>query len=152
NSDVGPSWIAPVMRLNKFMPGEFQFNGDLSGGSLSYVAHNTGYLASYATLKDAAGNSTNLHSADALGASGLAGDRAFDNRATTSMGAAGGKAQIADRTWFRDLQAFTLTGWFKTDGAQTIGNNASLIEQTDTNGGWSLRSARATRPTRFRFP
>src|SRR5439155_2796963 len=75
------------------------------------------------------------------------GDRAFDNRAAASMGAAGGKAQIADRTWFRDLQAFTLTGWFKTDGAQTIGNNASLIEQTDANGGWSLRSTSAGKLT-----
>src|SRR5436853_6876852 len=56
------------------------------------------------------------------------------------MGTASGNDQFADRTWFHDLQAFTLTGWFKTDGPQSIGNNASLIEQTDANGGWSLRS------------
>ena len=31
-----------------------------------------------------------------------------------------GKAIIANRTWFRDLQAFTLQGWFKTDGAQSM--------------------------------
>src|SRR5262249_28608219 len=41
----------------------------------------------------------------------------------------------------------TLAGWFKTDGAQTIGNNASLIEQTDATGGWSLRSTSAGKLT-----
>ena len=92
---------------------------------------------------NSSGVATNLHSADALGVSGQPGDRAFDNRATPSMGSTtSGKATVANRTWFRDLQAFTLQGWFKTDGAQTIGNNASLIEDSDANGGWSLRQPR----------
>jgi chondroitinase B-like protein/concanavalin A-like lectin/glucanase superfamily protein len=145
--DLGPSWLSPAMRLNKMTVGEFQFNGDFSSGSFTSVANNGGYLATPAIMQDSTGTPTNFHSADALGVSGLAGDRAFDNRATASMGAAGGRAQVADRTWFRDLQAFTLAGWFKTDGAQTIGNNASLVEQADANGGWSLRSTAAGKLT-----
>ncbi len=141
NSDVGASWMSRPMRLNKMMVGEFRFNGDFTNGSLDADAQNSGYLSTPAVMQNGSGTPTNLHSADALGVSGQSGDRAFDNRATPGMGSAGGgKAVIANRTWFRDLQAFTLQGWFKTDGAQSIGNNASLIEQSDANGGWSLRS------------
>jgi hypothetical protein len=135
------------LRLNKMMVGEYQFNGDLSNGSITSTTHNTGYLSTPVSLLNSAGTATNLHSADALGVSGQSGDRAFDNRATTSMGSTGGKGSIADRTWFRGLQAFTLQGWFKTDGAQTLGNGASLIEQFDANGGWALRSTSAGKLT-----
>src|SRR5581483_7633886 len=129
------------MLLNKMMAGEFQFNGDFSNGVFDYTANNTGYLSTAAIMSNSSGTLTNLHSSDALGVSGQPGDRAFDNRATPSMGSAtSGKATVANRTWFNDLQAFTLQGWFKTDGAQTIGNNASLIEDSDANGGWSLRA------------
>jgi hypothetical protein len=79
--------------------------------------------------------------------SGSIGDRALDNRASGGMGGAGGNATISNRTWFRNLQAFTVSGWFKTDGAQSIGNNASLIEQFDGNGGWSLRATQTGRLT-----
>ena len=142
NSVIGPAWLDPVMRLNKFMPLQLRFDADLSGGVTSAVAANTGYLATAATLKSAAGAATDLHSAAAMGVSGALGDRAFDNRATASMGSSsGGRAAVVDRQWFRGVEAFTLQGWFKTDGAQSIGNGASLIEQTDSNGGWSLRAA-----------
>lgn len=139
-SDVGASWMDPVMRMNKFTAADFRFNGDF-GGALGSTVQSNGYLSTPATLQNGAGTPTDLHSADTLGVSGRAGDRAFDNRATSSMGATGGgKAVVADRTWFRDLQAFTIAGWFKTDGAQTIGNGATLMSQVDGNGGWSLAS------------
>ncbi len=141
NTDVGASWLDPVMRLNKFAPLELKFNGDYADAVTSPVAHNTGYLVTPATLRNAAGDAANLHSADATGVSGQPGDRAFDNRATTSMGnSSSGTAAVIDRQWFRGLEAFTITGWFKTDGTQTIGNGASLIEQFGPTGGWSLKA------------
>jgi hypothetical protein len=141
NDDVGPSWLSRSMRLNKMMVAELQFNGDFTGGTLSSSANNSGYLSTPATMTNSSGVATNMHSADALGVSGQIGDRAFDNRATPSMGSATtGKATLANRSWFQGLQAFTLQGWFKTDGAETIGNNATLIDNSDANGGWSLTS------------
>jgi hypothetical protein len=141
NSDVGASWMSRSLRTNKMMVGEFQFNGDFSAGVIDATANNTGYLSAPAILSNSAGAATNLHSSDALGVSGSPGDRAFDNRATVGIGnPTSGKATVANRTWFRQLQAFTLQGWFKTDGAQSLGNGASLIEQLDANGGWALRS------------
>ena len=142
NSTTGPSWLDPVKRLNKLMPLELRCNADLSNGITSSTADNTGYLSTAATLQNGAGASMNLHSANATGVSGVSGDLAFDNRATTNMGGAGGgRAAVVNQQWFRGLEAFTLQGWFKSDGAQSIGNGASLIEQTDANGGWSLRAA-----------
>ncbi|CAN5577566.1 hypothetical protein BH09PLA1_BH09PLA1_14280 [soil metagenome] len=146
-ADVGPSWLDPVMRMNKFTAADFRFNGEF-GGTLGSAVQNNGYLSTPATLQNSAGTATDLHSGDSLGTSGRIGDRAFDNRATSSMGASGGgKAVVADRTWFRDLQAFTIAGWFKTDGAQTIGSGAVLMSQLDGNGGWSLGSTTAGKLT-----
>src|SRR3954447_11482604 len=94
-----------------------------------------------------ASGSLDLHGADRSGVSGRVGDRALDNRSLSGMGdtANGGRATVADRTWFRDLQAFTIAGWFKTDGAQSIGNGAVLMQQADANGGWSLTSTTSGR-------
>lgn len=140
NSAVGPSWLDPVMRLNKFMPVELRFDGDYADGLTSPTAHNTGYLATPATLHAAAGPA-DLHSPAGLGVSGRPDDRALDFRATAGMGAAGGNvARVAARDWFRGLEAITLTGWFRTDGTQTLGNGASLVEHTSAAGGWSLRA------------
>ena len=139
-SAVGPSWLDPVMRLNKFMPLELKFNADYTAGVTSPTAHNTGYLVTPATLGTATA-SLDLHSPGGLGASGRTGDRAFDNRSTAGMGSTTGPAaRVAPRDWFGGLEAITLTGWFRTDGTQTLGNGASLIEHASTAGGWSLRA------------
>lgn len=139
NSDVGPTWLDPVMRLNKFMPLELKFNGDYTDGVTSFTAHNTGYLSTPAAMRNLAGTPADLHSTGALGVSGQLGDRAFDNRATSTMGSTTtGRTEMMNREFFRKLEAFTISGWFKTDGTQTIGNGAVLIEQFDSTGGWSL--------------
>src|SRR3990167_3976532 len=60
------------------------------------TAPSTGSDATAVTLRNSAGVATDLHSADGLGVSGVTGDRAFDNTASTSMGGSGGRADQAD--------------------------------------------------------
>lgn len=47
----------------------------------------------------------------------------------------------------RGLHAFTLQGWFKTDGATAIGGGATLFEHKDSAGGWCLRADQEARLT-----
>ena len=74
------------------------------------------------------------------GVSGAPGDRAFDNTGATAMGGAtsGGAraANLADYEPIDALTQFTIAGWFKTDGATPIGNNAILLynKSNSTNG------------------
>src|SRR3972149_6706950 len=97
---------------------EYKFN---ETGS---TAPSTGSNATVLILKDSSGAATDLHSADSLGVSGLAGDRAFDNTASTSMGGSGGMAEQADLAAIDTLTSFTLQGWFKTDGSNAIGGGS----------------------------
>ena len=82
---------------------------------------------------------TDLHSADGLGVSGLTGDRAFDNTASTDMGGGGGRADQADLGAIDALTSFTLQGWFKTAGSTAIGggsgqSKAVLLHNTSRIG------------------
>src|SRR5262249_55861737 len=77
NSDVGASWMDPVMRLNKFNSLELKFNGDLSGGAINATANNSGYLITPAVMKNGSGTATNYHTPVTQGVSGSIGDRAF---------------------------------------------------------------------------
>lgn len=70
------------------------------------------------TLRNQSGAVADMHSADGLGVTGLAGDRAFDNRGATNMGVGySSRADIADSASnsLDGLGNFTLSGWFRTD-------------------------------------
>src|SRR3990172_6665378 len=111
---------------------EYKFN---ETGS---TAPSTGSNATVLILKDSSGAATDLHSADSLGVSGLAGDRAFDNTGSTSMGGSGGRAEQADLAAIDTLKSFTLQGWFKTDGISTLGTNARLFHNFAGSNGFDL--------------
>jgi hypothetical protein len=103
---------------------EYRFN-EVGNAALS-----TGSDVTPAAFLDAAGAPADLHSADQLGVSGLAGDRAFDNTASSAMGRAGtgGRAQqAADNDSIDALKSFTLTAWYKTDTATNFQNGAQLF-------------------------
>src|SRR3989304_9079921 len=106
------------------------------------TAPSTGSDVTAVTLRDnsVVGNATDLHSADGLGVSGLTGDRAFDNTASTDMGGDGGRADQADLVAIDTLTSFTLQGWFKTAGSTAIGGGggtrkAVLLHNTSTSQG-----------------
>ena len=113
---------------------EFRFN---ETGS---TTPSTGTDKSSLTLRSNAGAATDLHSADALGVSGLAGDRAFNNSASSSMGSPGpgGRADQNDNNNIDAFKSFTLQGWFKTDGTEVITNAARIIDNTSTAAGYLL--------------
>lgn len=74
---------------------------------------------------------TDLHSLDALGVSGFAGDVALDLTGATGMGSLGGAgngvARLSSPSFLSNLTSFTLQGWFKPDGT-IIGSNAYLLQ------------------------
>jgi hypothetical protein len=88
-------------------------------------AASTGSNPTALTLLNASGAAADLHSADAQGVSGLPGDRAFDNTASTGMGkgSVGGVAIIPPNQ-FGTLTSFTFQCWYKaslsdnSDGAR----------------------------------
>ena len=93
--------------------GEWLFN------ETGTIANSTGSnTALDLTLRNQTGAVADMHSADGLGVTGLAGDRAFDNRGATNMGVGpSGRADIADSASnvLDSLGNFTLAGWFRTD-------------------------------------
>lgn len=110
---------------------EFTFN---ETGS---TAANTGSLNADGTLMNSSGVATDLHSADGTGVTGLPGDRAFDNTASTAMGSSGtgGRVDIAAATSLHGAEAITIVGWFKTAGETPIGSAAYLFDLGTTGGG-----------------
>jgi hypothetical protein len=111
---------------------EYQFN------ETGAVAANTGTVTVTETLQNSAGAATDLHSADAGGVSGLPGDTAFDNTASTGMGNAGtgGRGTHADWNALDGLKSFTLSGWFKA--SSPIGNAARLFDKAVGATGFTL--------------
>lgn len=94
-------------------------------------------------------NGSSMLGADGSGVSGLAGDRAFDNSSASTMGgvtSAGGRGQhSADFEPIDTLTSFTLQGWFRTDGSTSIGNNATLFDNSNSaTSGFNLRGTGAT--------
>ena len=82
--------------------------------------------------------------ASGTGVSGLAGDGSLNLTSANLMGGAsptGGRAAHAsDFAGIDTLTSFTLAGWFRTDGATAIGNNAGLFTNSNTAlTGFSLR-------------
>ena len=115
---------------------EYKFNETgttaMSTGSDTSGATVEAFYTSYPTTAD-------LHSADGLGISGLSGDRAYDNTASTGMGLAGPMAYTAPPpTSVNQLLSVTLSGWFKTAGTGKLTNGATLISMYD-NGSQGFR-------------
>lgn len=122
---------------------EYRFND--SGTSSA----STGSDTTAVSFLNAGGASADLHGAASSGVSGLAGDRAFNNTASTTMGGSfssgsGGAARQPSSplsTATDNLQSMTLTGWYRTDGpSNPIANNAVLISNV-TAGGFSLHAS-----------
>src|SRR3990167_8181136 len=105
------------------------------------TAPSTGSDVTAVTLRNSAGAATDLHSADGLGVSGLTGDRAFDNTASTDMGGSGGRADQADLAAIDTLTSFTLQGWFKTDGSTAIGGGISKAVVLHNTSGIAVNAA-----------
>ncbi len=104
---------------------DLKFNG--SGRS----AINEGTLGHF-TFRDRSKAMMDLHSADRLGVSGKAGDRAFDNSDAVAMGGAGGRAgTLSVRSG--PLPAFTIAGWFKTASTEPIGGSVTLLVWQDAD-------------------
>jgi hypothetical protein len=95
------------------------------------LANSTGSNAALdLTLRNDLGTVADMHSASGTGVTGLAGDRAFDNRTATDMGSGySARADIADSASgspasnaLDSLTNMTLTGWFRRDvGANGTG-------------------------------
>jgi len=93
------------------------------------TAASTGLNPTPLTFLNAIGTSADLHSAYGLGVSGMLGDRAFDNTASTGMGigSVGGLAGIPAGT-IGTLSSFTYQCWFNV--ATPVTNLARLLEDT----------------------
>lgn len=96
------------------------------------------------------GAPADLHSADALGVSGLAGDFAFDNTVSSGIIGAAHAQHAADVDSIDALAAFTLAGWFRlpTSATESLGRQAAIIENgpvsvLDEPAGYRLRGGAA---------
>lgn len=92
---------------------------------------------------DSSSAATDLHSADAGGVSGLAGDRAFDNSTATAMGSAGtgGYGKItAGSSVLSGLTSFTITGWYYSM-SNPSGSGARMLNTANSTGGINFNAA-----------
>lgn len=98
------------------------------------------------TLRNHAGTATDLHSADARGVSGQAGDRSFQNTIPSDHGSSasattnGSRANQADDAAIDALTSFTISGWVKTDTWSTLSaKTPRLVENHDGTNGFNLQ-------------
>lgn len=120
---------------------EYTFNGS------GTTAASTGSTTASLNLRNASQTSADMHSADGLGVSGFAGDKALDLSSANGMGNVGGtnttfggSGSVAPHpTSLANLTSFTLQLWFKTDGAALGGStNANVLSLHDGSNGISL--------------
>jgi hypothetical protein len=85
------------------------------------------------TMRNDAGAATDLHSADAGGVSGNAGDRSFQNTVPSDHGSAASaatnssKADQADNDAIDALTSFTVSGWVKTENWSALSGKTPRI-------------------------
>jgi len=98
------------------------------------------------TMRNDAGTATDLHSAEARGVSGLAGDRSYQNTPASDHGSSasaatnGFRADQADNAAVDALTSFTISGWFKTDTWSTLSaKTPRLVENHDGTNGFNLQ-------------
>jgi hypothetical protein len=114
-SSAGNSSPTPILQYN--------FN------ETGTTAASTGAIPVPLTFLDSSGSAADLHTADALGVSGMTGDRAFDNTASTGMGKGytGGVGEVPAGT-IGTLDSFTYQCWYNV--ATPIDNLARFLEDT----------------------
>jgi hypothetical protein len=97
----------------------------------SNTAANTGSLSGYTlTTRDSANAGANLRTAP--GVSGLG--NAIDFSAGATMGNSSGPYAFNNTQTIGALSALTVTGWFKTDGAQTLSSGTATLLRNYTSG------------------
>ncbi len=91
------------------------------------AAQSSGLNKTPLTLFNSSGAAANLHSASGLGVSGLPGDGAFDNTASTGMGDTGvGGVALLPAGTTGTISSFTFVTWVKV--ATEVGESARLME------------------------
>jgi hypothetical protein len=135
---IGISWVAGVAMLSAGVLNAALI--DVGFNETGTVATNAGTTSNF-TLKNSSSANTDLHTADGFGVSGLAGDRAFDNSASASMGGSGGRAGSDINQNSGSLASFTLAGWFKTADTTQIGGGAALLVWQDADSALIVSSA-----------
>ncbi len=99
------------------------------------------------TLRNDAGAATDLHSAEARGVSGAAGDRSFQNTVPSDHGSVASaatnssRADQADNNAIDALTSFTVSGWVKTENWSTLsGKTPRLVFNHDgSNNGFNVQ-------------
>jgi hypothetical protein len=100
----------------------------------------TGLVTAELALTDSTGTPSDLHTPPGGGVSGMAGDRAFDNTASTGMGkgSVGGNAEIPANS-FGPMDSFTYECWYKASEvpaslARLVDANSFLVEANSAGG------------------
>lgn len=133
---VGNFAATPVAAVVEPPIMEFRFN------ETGTTAPSTGTDAAPVTLRNGAQITTDLHSADQVGVSGMPSDRAFDNSASTGMGSdgVGGKGRMSDDDNVDGLLSLTLQGWLRTQ-SEPLNNLARLCTKQGSTSGFLLLGA-----------
>ncbi len=102
---------------------------DETASTNNWTAENTGSSSGNdLTMYNSDGNRADLHGSAGSGVSGTTEDLSFDNSASSGMGSSSNTGGYASGTvTLGTLTAFTISGWFKTDGV-IIGNDSILVE------------------------
>ncbi len=115
---------------------EFRFND--SGTTTS-----SSVGTAQAEFKDSSGTAADLHGSAGSGVSGVSGDFAFNNTASTFYDE-GGRADVSGLTSLNSLTSFTLSGWYRTSEESWAG--AVLIQKNATaNNQFSLAFATSSK-------
>ena len=138
-------WAAGLLSLALIVPDAaqasvLQYTFNQTGSSVPSIGTNTTAV----TMHNDAGTATDLHSPDALGVSGLPGDRAYANLGPNDHGSVAGAAtngfranQAADLNAIDQFTSFTLSGWFKTETAITLVGKTPRLFWNHNDGGAS---------------
>lgn len=120
---------------------EYKFN---DSGTTSA---STGSTTTAVSFLDSAGTAADLHGGAGSGVSGLSGDKAFDNTASTGMGSAGtgGRATGGDIGTIDSLTSFTLQGWLYIPASTpaTISGARLFEKNQDANNQFSVQYHRS---------
>jgi hypothetical protein len=132
---LGIGWAPGIAQAATVLHYDFNETGNAPGS--------TGTDTRPVKLLDDGGNALDFHSADAGGVSGLPGDRSFANTGPSDQGrfadgaTNGFRAEQSDNPAVDGLSAFTLSGWFRTELADTFLPNATprLVNNHDDGAG-----------------
>ena len=111
------------------------------------TAASQGTSTTAVTMRNDAGTATDLHSANAGGVSGNAGDRSFQNTVPSDHGSAASaatnssRADQADNNAIDALTSFTVSGWVKTENWSTLSGKTPRIayNHDGSNNGFNVQ-------------